>query len=252
VVGPGGLKQNAINFPESLLNLLPNDVDVDVTKLVAISRPSLYELLPFNDPRWECVAADGTRRRVSAQELLTIGPWQPYWPTAELERRLYIDDWLRKRMAEGRKAIDLPDWEFCQDPDLRALQHILAQVREWRLRMGELGYTNTLLTTPGQPSRLHVVVSNGLKTPTGIITEGAHDSSSSRYTYEDGIDGDGTVTTVSALDDLPPTAPNVKMLKGVSHGKLMSDEQFLDYLYGELSSEPMAPPDRRSATNQTL
>ena len=61
VVGPGGLKENATSFPASLLNLLPNNVDANLTKLVAITRPSLYELLPFDDPRWECVAADGSR-----------------------------------------------------------------------------------------------------------------------------------------------------------------------------------------------
>jgi pimeloyl-ACP methyl ester carboxylesterase len=252
VVGPGGLKQNAINFPESLLNLLPSNVDVNVTKLVAISRPSIYELLPFDDPRWECEAADGSRKRISAQELLTVGPWTTYWPSAQLEKKLYLDDWLHKRMAEGRKAIDLPDWEFCQDADLSKLQHMLAQVREWRLRLGALSYTNTLLTAPGQDSRLHVVLGGGLKTPTGIITGGAHDSCTSRYTYEPGIDGDETITTLSALDDLPANAKNVKTLKGVSHGKLMTDEQFLDYLFHELATQPMAAPDIRSATNQTL
>jgi pimeloyl-ACP methyl ester carboxylesterase len=252
VVGPGGLKENAVSFPASLLNLLPNNVDVNITKLVAISRPSLYELLPFDDPRWECEAADGTRHRISAQELLTVGPWAPYWPTAQIERKLYLDDWLRKRIAEGRKSIDLPDWEFCQDADLGKLQHILAQVREWRLHLGALSYTNTLLTAPGQDSRLHVIVGTGLKTPTGIITQGSHDSCTSRYTYEPGIDGDETVSTVSALDDLHATDKNVKTLNGVSHGKLVTDQQFLDYLFHELASQPMAAPDLRSATNQTL
>jgi pimeloyl-ACP methyl ester carboxylesterase len=252
VVGPGGLKENAISFPASLLNLLPNDVDGNITKLVAISRPSLYELLPFEDPRWECVAADGTRRRVSAQDLLTLGPWENYWPSAELERRLYIDDWLKKRMAEGRKKISLPDWEFCQDPSMRPLQRMLVQVRDWRLRMGALSYTNTLLTAPGQPSRLRVVVGTGLKTPTGVITEGSHDASKARYTYEPGNDGDQTVTSASALDDLHSGAKNVKLLNGVSHGKLMTDPTFLDYFFNELSSEPMAQPDTRTATGQTL
>jgi hypothetical protein len=252
VVGPGGLKENAISFPASLLNLLPNDVDVNITKLTAISRPSLYELLPFEDPHWECVAADGTRRRVSAQELLTIGPWEPYWPTPEIERRLYLDDWLKKRMAEGRKKINLPDWEYCQDASLRPLQRMLVQVRDWRLRMGALSYTNTLLTAPGQPSRLKVVVGTGLKTPTGVITEGTHDNATARYTYEPDNDGDETVTSISALDDLRAGAKNVKLLNGVTHGKLMTDPNFLDYFYGELSHEPMVQPDTRTATGQTL
>jgi hypothetical protein len=252
IVGPGGLKENAINFPASLLNFLPSTVDVNLTKLVAITRPSLYELLPFEDPRWECVAADGSRTRMSAQDLLSIGAWQPYWPTPELERRIYLNDWLKKREAEGRKKIDLPDWEFCQNADLPQLQRMLAQVRDWRLRMGSLSYTNTLLTRPGEVSRLKVVMGTGLKTPTGLISEGAHDSSLARYTYEPDNDGDETVTGASAMDDLHPSPDHVKLLNGVSHGKLMTDHRFLEYFYGELSHEPMATPDARSGVGQTL
>jgi len=252
VVGPGGLKENATSFPASLLNLLPSNVDANLTKLVAITRPSIYELLPFDDPHWECVSADSSRIRVSAQDLLSIGPWQNYWPSAQLERRLFLDDWLKQRKAEGIKKIDVPDWEFCQDPDMRPLQKMLAQVRDWRLRMGSLSYTNTLLTRPGEPSRLKVVVGTGLKTPTGIITEGAHDASLARYTYEPDNDGDETVTGASALDDLHPGHDQIKLLNGVTHGKLMTDPHFLDYFYNELSAEPMAAPDPRGATGQTL
>jgi len=239
VVGPGGLKENATGFPASLLNLLPNNVDANVTKLVAVTRPSLYELLPFDDPHWECVAANFSRTNISALDVLSIGSWAPYWPSPELEQRVFLDDWLKKRQAEGRIPINLPDWEFCQDPDLRALQKILAQVRDWRLRMGSLSYTNTLLTAPGEASRLKVVVGTGLKTPTGVITEGAHDSSLARYTYEPDYDGDETVTAASVLDDLHPDPANVKLLTGVTHGKLVTDDQFLTYLYGELSHEPL-------------
>jgi pimeloyl-ACP methyl ester carboxylesterase len=252
VVGPGGLKENINSFPESLLKLLPNNVDANTSKLVAISRPSLYELLPFDDPRWECVAADGSRRRVSAQELLTVGPWENYWPSAQLERKLYLNDWLRQRAAEGRKKINVADWEFCQDPELPQLQHMLAQVRDWRLRLGSLSYTSTLLTAPGQASRLHVILGTGLKTPTGVITEGAHDNSRARYTYEPGSDGDETVTSASVLDDLPAIDKNVKLLNGVPHGRLMTDPNFLDYFYQELANEPLADPDTRTATGQTL
>ncbi|MEI9999530.1 MAG: alpha/beta fold hydrolase [Verrucomicrobiota bacterium] len=252
VVGPGGLKENAINFPESLLNLLPSNVDANLTKLVAITRPSIYELLPFDDPRWEIVAADGSRSRVGAMDLLTIGPWQTYWPSADIERRLFLNDWLKKRAAEGRKPITLHDWEFCQDPDLPQLQHILAEVRDWRLRMGSLSYTNTLLTAPGGVSRLKLIIGSGVKTPTGIITEGAHDATQARYTYEPDNDGDETVTGASALDDLHPAADHLKLLDGVTHGRLMIDPHFLDYLYGELAAEPLADPDTRSATGQTL
>ena len=252
IVGPGGLKENATSFPASLLNLLPSNVDANLTKLVAITRPSLYELLPFDDPHWESVAADGSRVRVSAPDMLRVGPWQTYWPSPELERRVFLDDWLKKRSVEGRKKINPPDWEFCQDADLRPLQKILSQVRDWRLRMGSLSYTNTLLTRQGEPSRLKVIVGTGIKTPTGIITEGAHDSSLARYTYEPDNDGDETVTGASVLDDLHPAPNQVKLLNRVPHGKLMTDPHFLDYFYIELSHEPMAAPDPRSAASQTL
>ena len=239
VTGPDSLKEKSIGFPGSLLNLLPNDVDSHITKLVAITRPSLYELLPFQDPRWECVAADGSRTRVAAPDLMNVGPWEPYWPTAEEESKLFIDGWLKKQVAAGRKQINLPDWEFCQDPDYRPLQRILAQVRDWRLRMGSLSYTNTLLTRPGEPSRLNIIMGTGLKTPTGVITEGAHDSCTARYTYAPDYDGDETVTGVSVLDDLHPAPQNVKLLNRVTHGRLMIDDQFLDYLYHQLSRQTM-------------
>jgi hypothetical protein len=183
VTGPGGLRENALNFPVSLLNLLPNNVNADVTKLTAITRPSLYELLPFDDPRWECVAADGSRHFVSASDVLTVGPWAPYWPSAEIEKRLFLDDWLKKRQDESRKHIVEADWEFCQDPQMEQLQKMLVQVRDWRLKMGSLNYTSTLLTNPDETTRLRVVIGTGLKTPTGVITEGAHDSSLATPTH---------------------------------------------------------------------
>jgi pimeloyl-ACP methyl ester carboxylesterase len=241
VVGPGGLKENALNFPASLLNLLPNNVDANVTKLVAITRPSLYELLPFDDPRWECVAADGSRHFVPASDLLTVGPWQPYWPSAELEKKEFIDDWLKKREAEGRKHIVEADWEFCQGPQMEQLQKILVQVRDWRLKMGSLNYTSTLLTNPGEATRLRVVIGTGLKTPTGVITEGAHDFSLARYTYAPDNDGDETVTGASALDDFHGTPDTVKLLNGVTHGKLMGDTQFLSWFWNELSNQELVP-----------
>ncbi|HUB66953.1 MAG TPA: hypothetical protein VL981_05660, partial [Candidatus Methylacidiphilales bacterium] len=162
VTGPGGIKENAVGFPETLLNLLPNDVDAATTKLVAVTYPSLYELLPFDDPRWEIDEATGSRHRVSAADVLSVDPWRNYWPSAELEQRVFLNDWLRRRETEGRKQVNEADWEFCQDPDLHQLQNILAQVREWRLRMGTLHYTDILLTRPGEPSRLKLVIGTGL------------------------------------------------------------------------------------------
>jgi len=177
---------------------------------------------------------------VSAQDILRVGPWEPYWPSPELEHRIYLDTWLKKRQEEGRKQINPSEWQFSQDPDMPALQKILAQVREWRLRMGSLSYTNTLMTRSGEPSRLKVVLGTGLKTPTGVITEGAHDYAIARYTFQPDNDGDETVTGASVLDDLKATPENVKLLTGISHGKLMNDEQFLSYLYKQLAHEPMA------------
>ena len=248
VTGPESLKDKGIDFPLSLLSIVPNNVDSRITKLVAITRPSLYELLPLQDPRWEVVAADGSRTRVAAPDLLNVGPWKPYWPTAEAEKKLFIDGWLKNQIAAGRKKIDLPDWEFCQDPDLGQLQRILSQVREWRLKMGSLGYTNTLLTRPGEDSRLKIVLGTGLKTPTGVITEGAHDFCTARYTYAPDTDGDETVTGTSVLDDLHPSPDNVKLLARVTHGKLMIDPQFLDYFYLQLSNERMVGEQKTTAT----
>jgi pimeloyl-ACP methyl ester carboxylesterase len=248
VTGPGGLRENALNFPVSLLNLLPNNVNADITKLTAITRPSLYELLPIDDPRWECVAADGSRHFVSPADMLTTGPWRPYWPSAELEKKLFIDDWLKKREAEGRKHIVPADWEFCQDPQLEKLQEILAQVRDWRLKMGSLNYTSMLLTSPGETPRLKVVLGTGLETPTGVITEGEHDSATGRYTYAPDNDGDETVTGASALDDLQGSPDTVKLLPGVTHGKLMNDPQFLTWFWNELSSEPLVPNRLQTAS----
>jgi pimeloyl-ACP methyl ester carboxylesterase len=250
VTGPGGLRQAALDFPASLLNLLPNDVDARVTKLVAVTRPSLYELLPFQDPRWECVAADGSRTRIAAPDLLNIGPWEPYWPTGDAERKLFLDGWLKQRMAEGRKKINLPDWEYCQDPAYGQLQKMLAQTREWRLKMGSLSYTDLLLTPPGGSSRLKVIVGTGLKTPTGVITEGAHDFCTARYTYAPDTDGDETVTSASVLDDLHPAPGQVKLMTNVTHGRLIIDDQFLSYIYDELSSAPVIA-GHRSETADT-
>ena len=45
----------------------------------------------------------GTRGSMGS-DLLTVGPWQNYWPSAELEKKVFLDDWLKKREAEGRKS----------------------------------------------------------------------------------------------------------------------------------------------------
>ena len=237
VAGPGSAKEKDPGLAASVLNLFSGDISPEMTKLVTITEPSVYEMLPFQDPRWECVAADGTRTRVAPLDLLNVGTWEPYWPTAELERKLYLNTWLRKREAEGRKIISRPEWEFCQDADYEPLQRLLAAVREWRLKLGSLSYTNTLLSRPGETSRLNVVVGTGVKSPTGIITEGTHDECTTRLTYAPDNDGDGTVTGASVLDDLHPVPDNVKLLERVPHSRMMIDREFLNYIYQHLSSE---------------
>ena len=136
VYGPDSLKGKATGFPGVLLNLLPTNVDQNVTKLTGITRPSLYELLPFGDPHWTSEVTGQDPRRMSADDLLRASSWEPYWPTAELERRVYLDGWLKDRRAEGRKKIDPAAWEFCQDPNHGPLKKLLAQTQAWHDRMG--------------------------------------------------------------------------------------------------------------------
>jgi pimeloyl-ACP methyl ester carboxylesterase len=240
VYGPDSLKANATGFPGALLNLLPTNVDQNVTKLTGITRPSLYELLPFGDPHWTSEVAGQSPRRMTADDLLEASSWEPYWPTAALEKRIYIDGWLKDRQAEGRKSIDPADWEFCQDPAYGPLKKLLAQTRDWHARMGSLRHALDLMTGSGGETRLHLIVGTGLKTPSGVVTTGSHDASLGYYTYEDG-DGDGTVEASRNLDGVPSSAPNVKLLHGVPHGKLMGNAQFLSYFLAELSGQRMVP-----------
>jgi pimeloyl-ACP methyl ester carboxylesterase len=92
VVGPDSLKMYATGFPGVFLNLVQTNVDQNVTKLVGITRPSLYELLPFDDPHWQSRQAGGTSRRMNAQDILDASSWETYWPSAQLERKLFLAD----------------------------------------------------------------------------------------------------------------------------------------------------------------
>jgi hypothetical protein len=238
IVGPDTIAEDAQGFPGALLNLLPSDVDQSVTKLVGITRPSLYELLPMGDPHWTVVQPDGGRRQMRDGDVFRAASWEPYWPSAELEQKLFIDGWLVKREAEGRKKIDPAKWEFCQDAGYGKLKAILAQVTRWRQLLGRLSDTEKILAAPGEPTRLRVIVSTGVKTPTGVLSTGSHDEARADYIYDPANVGDGTVEGARVLDDVADASPIVEHLRGVPHGKLMIDAQFLTYLTRELADQP--------------
>ena len=238
VVGPDSIDQFAHGFPAGVLGLLPTDVDHNVTKLVGITRPSLYELLPMDDPHWTAVQPNGARRKMMAEDVLFSDSWAPYWPSAGLEKRLFIDGWLKERGAKLGKMMNPSAWDFCQDAGDEKLKAILAQVRLWRKIMGRLSDTDRRLTRDGETSRMRVVVSSGLQTPTGVVTQGLHDAATGDYIY--GNDGDGTVERARVFDDMKESALKIEELHGVPHGKLMIDPQFLAYFTKELSAQPMA------------
>jgi hypothetical protein len=238
VIGPDTIDDYARGFPGALLDAFPNDVDAHVTKLVGITRPSLYELLPLGDPHWTAIQPDGERRRMSADDVLRAAVWEPYWPSAELEKRLFLDGWLKDRAQKEDKPINPAPWKFCQDPNYGKLKTILAQVAHWRGIMGRLSATDQLLTRAGGPSRLRVVFSTGLLTPTGVVSHGEHDAALADLIYESKDAGDGTVEGTRVLDDMTESSLAAEHLHNVAHGKLMIDPHFLAYFTHELANEP--------------
>jgi hypothetical protein len=173
-----------------------------------------------------------------AQDVLSADSWETYWPSAQLEKRLFIDGWLKDFKKEGRKHIEVAEWEYCQEPGYEKLKRILSQVAAWRHVMGRLSHTNALLTSSGEPSRLKVILSTGLRTPTGVVTEGSRDASWADYVYESDKAGDGTVEEARVLDDVEATSPIIERFHGVPHGRLMIDPQLLSYFTRELSNQP--------------
>ena len=238
IIGPDSVDDFAHGFPGAILDVLPGDVDHNVTKLVGVTRPSLYELLPSGNPHWTTVQPDGARRTMTAADVLRPASWEPYWPSAEMEKRLFLDGWLKARAEKEGKPIDPSPWEFCQDPAYGKLKTILAQVAEWRRVMGRLSDTDRLLTRAGL-SRLRIVLSTGLATPTGVVSHGAHDEALADFVYETDKDGDGTVEGGRVLDDMTESSLAVEHLHGVAHGKLMIDPGFLTYFTHELADQPV-------------
>jgi pimeloyl-ACP methyl ester carboxylesterase len=240
IVGPDSLQEYTKGFPGFLLNLIPTDVDQNVTKLVGITRLSLYELLPWGDPRWVAMQDDGRGLRRTGSDVLRASSWEPYWPSARLEKTLFLDGWLKDREEEHRKQIDPAAWEYCQDPEYAKLKTIMAQVSSWRQVIGRLSDTVRLMSGGGEGSRLRVIYSTGVKTPSGVVSEGSHDRSEAYYTYDAENDGDGTVEAARVIDDVAPTSPIFLRIEGVPHGRLMISSQFLDYFTKELSGRQMA------------
>jgi hypothetical protein len=237
IVGPDSIDEYAHGFPGSLLDIIPTNVDQSVTKLVGITRPSLYELLPWGDPHWEERTNQDSSRRITSEETLEPSSWEKYWPSAGLEKRLFLDGWLKERQAEGRKTINVTDWEFCQDPDYAKLKTLLAATARWRSLMGRLSDTNRLMTDSDGTSRMKIILSTGLRTPTGVVSTGSHDTSKAFYLYEPPNTGDGTMEEKRVLDDMSPTSPTIVLLHDVPHGRLMIDSQFLRYFLNQLSKE---------------
>jgi pimeloyl-ACP methyl ester carboxylesterase len=241
LVGPGGLRENPVSgLLGWLAGLLPNDVKTSTTKLVAITRPSLWELLPFEDPGWEMEDDLGRSSRVAAADILKVSTWQRYWPSAELERQEYLEPWRDRFMGGAGEPAEGKNWEFCQDTEMGQLQRILAAVREWRLSLGKLSYTDQLLTRPGGASRLRLAVGTGLQTPTGVISSGRGDDTKVRYLFGADGDGDGTVLAASVEEDLKNPAQIVRLPKA-THGQLLTAPEFLNQLQRDLTEMDPEP-----------
>ena len=170
--------------------------------------------------------------------MLRAETWEPYWPSAFLEKSLFLDDWLKDRQKKP-KSIRKAVRSTVQDSSSSTLKSLLAETRRFRQILGRLSDTNRVLTSQGGVSRMRIIYSEGLKTPTGVVTQGTHDQSVAFYLFDPANSGDGTMEASRVLDDMPRSAPNVIRLNAVPHGRLMIDPQFLNYLTKELSDSPV-------------
>jgi pimeloyl-ACP methyl ester carboxylesterase len=227
-VGPGGLRENDLRFPVSLLRLLPSDINLLLTKMVAISRSSIYQLLPFDDPSWVTNLPD--KARFNAEDLLEVSTWRNFWPSAQAERELYLQPWLDKQEEVGRPIQDRSEYEFCQDPELPKLTKILQGVKTWKKELGPLSTTHQSLMRSGEPSRLWTVIGTGFPTPRGYRGCDGKGVNVDPGEFYDDVEGDLTVTKQSALDDLPLDEANILTLPKVNHGGIVNHPLFWDKL----------------------
>ncbi len=196
-----------------------------MARLSSLSFPSLYQMLPLGELHWVKNYPKTPSRRVAPDDLLKTGEWEEVWPSAQEEKKYYIDPWQKNLMNGYQEPQEGKNWEFCQDPSLLALQSLLAQVRDWRISLGTLGYTRQLMTRPGEKPRLLIVAGKGVKTPLGYQSEGVGLQTQIRPLYAPDLDGDGVVSLESALESNPSEL--TLLLKGTTHEKLLEDPLFL-------------------------
>lgn len=200
-----------------------------MSRLASLSFPSLYMMLPFDELHWVKNFPKTPSRRVSPVDLLKTGEWEETLPQASDEKSLYLTPWKKKLMNGYQEPIEDKNWEFFQDNHLIQLQNILAQVRDWRISLGTLGYTQQLLTRPNESPRLLCVAGIGIKTPFGYNSQGTGLKTDATPLYAPDVDGDGIVTLSSAAEKT--TGDSLLLLQGTPHDKLLQDPVFLKTVF---------------------
>lgn len=236
LAGPAGLAEPDGEITRKLHARLPGHIDPLAARLVAISHPSLYQLMPSRRLAWSRVDGKGRTKGIADEDLLSLSTWSPFWPSAKSERTLFLVRHQPRLAKQADEPRDEKDWALAQDLALANLQNLLADTRAWREKIGPLSRTAELLNqhAPAGTSRLRAVAARGIKTPVGIVTEHFGERPLTRYLYGAGADGDGVVTVESALDDIPQGEQRV-ILKDIPHWRLCSHPQFLAFLLSDLA-----------------
>ncbi|MEM1058155.1 MAG: hypothetical protein AAGK14_02810 [Verrucomicrobiota bacterium] len=211
------------------------DAAVPGTRLIAASLPSLYQLIPMRNPDWirDTTNPDEPRLRVAGRDMLALGTWADYWPGADDETVFLLENNLlahRDRTAEAAPE----RWLLFQDVTLTHLQRLLAATRDWRLAMGTVGYTAQLLQRAGEAPRLTLVTPRGVRTPTGLISEGTGGEVRTRFLYGPFADGDGLVTLESMVEDIRDPS-RILVLEKTTHDQAISHPRFLARLLREVA-----------------